>query len=153
MLQQAKRAVDDAQRGLETAKRNADEAAAGTITAAAQLNYLLAQLSPAERRLYDALTNIREAYKDTYRPITDLIIDSFTRSVEGVQRIMLMPDVISMARKTAEQIAESVEQHLRRLHHRPDDRAVPADRRGRPQEPQAAGRYCHQSWRVLHGYC
>ena len=114
-VEQAKRQVEDAadavekaQRGIQTAKRNAGEAAAGTQTAVATLNYLLAQLSPAERRLYDALKNIQDAYKATYRPITDLIIDSFTRSVEGVQRIMLMPEVISLARRTATQISSQL---------------------------------------------
>ena len=107
-IENAERAVAKAARGIETAKRNASEAAAGTQTAAATLNYLLAQLSPAERRLYTALQNIQEAYKKTYRPITDLIIDSFTRSVQGVQKIMLMPEVISMARRTAQQIARQM---------------------------------------------
>ena len=107
-IENAERAVAKAARGIETAKRNASEAAAGTQTAAATLNYMLAQLSPAERRLYTALQNIQEAYKKTYRPITDLIIDSFTRSVEGVQKIMLMPEVISMARRTAQQISRQL---------------------------------------------
>ena len=107
-IENAERAVAKAARGIETAKRNASEAAAGTQTAAATLNYLLSQLSPAERRLYTALTNIQEAYKKTYRPISDLIIDSFTRSVKGVQRIMLMPEVIQMARRTAQQIARQL---------------------------------------------
>ena len=107
-LEDAQRAAERASRGIETAKRNAAEAAAGTQTAAATLNYLLAQLSPAERRLYTALTNIQEAYRKTYRPITDLIIDSFTRSVKGVQRIMLMPEVIQMATRTARQISRQL---------------------------------------------
>ena len=107
-VQQAKRAVEDANRGVETAKRNAAEAAQGTITAAAQLNYLLAQLSPAERRLYNAITHIREAYKENYRGITDIIVNSFTRSVKGVEKIMLMPEVIKLATQTARQIGRQL---------------------------------------------
>jgi hypothetical protein len=100
-LEDAERAAQKASRGIETAKRNAGEAAAGTQTAAATLNYLLSQLSPAERKLYTALQNIQQAYKDTYRPITDIIINSFTRGVNRVAQIIQMPKVVDLARRTA----------------------------------------------------
>jgi len=103
-VQNSERAVTRATRGIETARRNAQEAVSGTQTAAANLNFLLSQLSPAERRLYEAIRRIQRTWKTAWTGpggIMDPIIDSFTRSVDRVNRIMQMPSVLQTARRLA----------------------------------------------------
>jgi hypothetical protein len=105
--QEAAEGVAKAARGLETAKRNASEAVAGTLTAQAQLDYLLSQLSPAERRLYTAVTNFQKLFRTAYRGITDNIIDSFTHGVNRATEVLRMPQVIAEARKLSKEIGKS----------------------------------------------
>ena len=59
------------------------------MTAAANLNFLLSQMSPAERKLYEALQSIYDTYKRIFQGegtggsgIYGVIINSFTRAVE-----------------------------------------------------------------------
>jgi hypothetical protein len=106
-LQDAQQGVARAQRGLETASRNAKEAVAGTLTAQAQLDFLLSQLSPAERRLFDAVTNIQKLFRTTYRGITDSIIDSFTYATNRATEILKQPKVLEEARKLSREIGKS----------------------------------------------
>jgi hypothetical protein len=104
----AKRQIDDAQRGLASAKRNAAEAAAGTETAAAKLNFLLANLTEGQRKLFDAVTKLQATYKKVFDPITDIIVGSFTRAVNRITDIIQMPKVIEEARKLATSISASI---------------------------------------------
>ena len=98
--------VTQAAQQLETARRNAQEAAEGTETAVAKLNFMLAQLSPAERRLYQGITNIQRLFREgVYRDITDVLINSFARSVEKISDIIQMPKVIQLAQRTARTLA------------------------------------------------
>ena len=105
-LEDAERAATRANRGIETAKRNAAEAATGTETAAAKLNYLLAQLSPAEKRLYNAMTRLQTLFREgVYRDITDVLVNSFARSIEKITKILERPDIINVARRLAQGMA------------------------------------------------
>lgn len=108
-VQDAERAVTRAQRGLETARRNATEAVAGTQTAAANLNYLLSQLSPAERKLYEAVRRVQTTWRTTWRDITDPIIGSFTSGVDRINQIMKMPSVLRTARSLSTEIADQLD--------------------------------------------
>jgi len=101
--------VQQAQQQLETAKRNATEAAAGTETAVAKLNFLIAQLSPAEKRLYEAVTRFQGLFREgVYREITDNLVNSFARSVEKITKIIQMPDVINLAKRTSKTLASTL---------------------------------------------
>jgi len=92
--------VEKARRGVEHAKRQSDQASAGAETAAAKLNFLLAQLSPAEKRLYNAITNIQKLFREgVFRDITDTLVNSFARSIEKITRILQRPDILNTARK------------------------------------------------------
>jgi hypothetical protein len=86
------------------------------MTAAANLNFLLSQLSPAERRLYEAGTHLYESYKKIFQGtgtggsgIYGVIIDSFTRAVEQVEKIMEMPKVISAVQGLANVIGTNID--------------------------------------------
>jgi hypothetical protein len=111
----AEKAVTRANRGLDEAASKADRAAGSTMTAAANLNFLLSQLSPAERRLYEAGTHLYDAYKKIFQGtgtggsgIYGVIIDSFTRAVEKVEKIMEMPKVIAGIQGLADVIGENI---------------------------------------------
>ena len=111
-VEDAERAVEKARRGIDTAKRHADEAAAGTQTAAAKLNFLLAQLSPAEKRLYDAMTRLQELFRTgVYRSITDNLVNSFARAVEKITQILERPDIINAAKR----LSMSLSRELNRI--------------------------------------
>jgi phage-related protein len=112
--------VVQAQQQLETAKRNAQEAAEGTETAVAKLNYLLSQLSPAERRLYEAVTNFQNLFRSgVYREITDNLVNSFARSVEKITKIIQMPEVVGLARRTSKTLADTMNSVFDRLTTKP----------------------------------
>jgi hypothetical protein len=115
-VEDAEKAVTKANRGLDQAADKADRAAGSTMTAAANLNFLLSQLSPAERRLYEAGTHLYESYKKIFQGtgtggsgIYGVIIDSFTRAVEQVEKIMEMPKVISAVQGLANVIGANID--------------------------------------------
>lgn len=107
----AERGVQRAQRGLDSARRSANQAVAGTQSATATLDFLLSRLSPAERRLYEALLRIRRTYQTFFTPITDIIISSFTRTVNRVNELMRMPGLIG----TATSLARSISTQLNKV--------------------------------------
>jgi hypothetical protein len=115
-VEDAEKAVTKANRGLDQAADKADRAAGSTMTAAANLNFLLSQLSPAERRLYEAGTHLYESYKKIFQGtgtggsgIYGVIIDAFTRAVEQVEKIMEMPKVISAVQGLANVIGANID--------------------------------------------
>lgn len=108
-LEQAKNAVDRAERSLAQAKRSASEAASGYLASAAALTYMLAQLSESERRLYRSIQRIRDTFKREFRPITDIIIDAFTRGVNTADRLLRRRDVIEAAKGMSTGIAAEID--------------------------------------------
>lgn len=84
---QATRALAEAENGL---------AAAGDGATASQdrLNYMLSQLSPAERRLVKSVGNIQDAYKKSFRGVSDIIIGEISNSVDIVAKLFKRNDLI-----------------------------------------------------------
>lgn len=110
-VKDAERAVKSAQRGLEDAKTSAVDAGGRVQTAAANLNFFLtAELTKAERRLYDSVVRIQQNYKRLFRPITDIIVDAFTGAVDRVDKVMQMPSVLATAHGLAKDIGASITQ-------------------------------------------
>jgi hypothetical protein len=109
-VKNARRAVEDAAESLEKANRAADAASGSINTAAQNLAFLLSQLSPAERALYDSVTRIRENYKRLWRPITDIIIDSFTTGLDRVNVLMQNPAVLNTARRMSTAIGTAIDE-------------------------------------------
>ena len=118
-VKDSQRAVEQAGRGLDQAGDKADRAAATTMTAAATLNYLLSQMSPAERKLYTAVERIHKHYQKIFigdkkkSGIYGTIISAFADAVNAVDRVMRMPKVIrtltSLAREIGRQIRKVTE--------------------------------------------
>ena len=102
-------AVEDASRALEKAQRNVDTTSGSIDTAAQNLAYLLSQLSPAERELYKSVTRIRNTYKELWRPVTDIIIESFTGAVDKINTVMQMPSVLATGKRVATAIGTSID--------------------------------------------
>jgi phage-related protein len=122
-VKQAAKSVDDAEKAVKRANRGLDQAeektarvASTTMTAAANLDFLLSQLSPAERRLYDAATSLYESYKKIFQGtgtggsgIYGVIIDAFARAVTKVESIMEMPKVIAGIQGLANVIGQNID--------------------------------------------
>ena len=122
-VQAATKSVDDAQKALEKANRGLDQAAdktdragSSTMTAAANLHFLLSQLSPAERKLYEALNATYDTYRKIFQGtgtkgsgIYGVIIDSFTRAVNEANKLMKMPDVVRTIQGLADSIGKAID--------------------------------------------
>lgn len=101
----AKRSLDDAGRAATLASARATTATADTFAAGDKLLFLLQQLSPAQLRLFVSLQRIKQDYKDLFTPITDILVDSFSRGVDTADRILKNPGFLNSARNLATQLA------------------------------------------------
>lgn len=107
-LDDANRGVGDAQRQLEAARRSALTAAADVGSARKTLDQLLAQLSPAEKGLYDALTKLLARYKTVFTGrggVLETIIGAFTFGVQRANVLLDDPKLIATARRLAGSIS------------------------------------------------
>lgn len=100
-IEEAKRALVDAQRAAEAARRGIKQAAQGAAVAgaaglasASKMDYMLKQLSGSERKLYQAITGLRDTYKKAFRPITDIMVDSFTLGAKRAEKVLKDPGLI-----------------------------------------------------------
>jgi hypothetical protein len=116
--EESERGITRAQRGLESARRQGVEAAGATVTAQANLQYLLSQLSPAERRLFEAVNRIQATYRRVFigegergSGILGIIITAFAGAVDRVNEIIQMPRVIS----TLENLATTISDQFTRI--------------------------------------
>lgn len=113
--EQAARALAQARRGMQEAAKDANDASTATVTAQRNLDFLLSKMSRSERALYEALISLQDNYKRLVRPITDIIIDSFTRTVERVERIMSDPRILGTLGNNARAIAGAIDRIGQRL--------------------------------------
>lgn len=108
-VQRAARGVEAARRNVREVARDAQNANAQTVAAQRNLDYLLSQLSDSERRLYGAILGIQEAYRKNLRPITDIIVDSFSRTLERIAGVMDDPGLLRSITRVAGAIAGAVD--------------------------------------------
>lgn len=108
-LEQAERSADRAQRALEQASRKAADAASGYLAANAALEFMLSQLTKAERRLYESIQRIRDTFRKNFRPITDIIINAFARGVDEGNKILKRSDILDAARGLAVAMARAMD--------------------------------------------
>ena len=104
-LADAQRAATQAQRSLDGAKRSADEAAVGVTAAAGKLNFLMGQLSAAERRLFQAVQRLQTVWRDFSQFATEPLINSFTRTINRIIELLQQPRIRNAARAMAETMA------------------------------------------------
>jgi hypothetical protein len=98
----AKRSEADAENSLTTAKKK-------QTAQQEQLQQALADLSPAERGLFNSIRRIRDIYKEQFRPITDIIVNSFSRAVDRVSILLRDPKIIKAAKGLSTNIAGAID--------------------------------------------
>lgn len=116
-LRRAHLAVADAERQEQKAVKNLAEArhdaahAADTETSAVdRLGAMLATLSPAERALYTSLLRLQETYKKAFRPITDIIIEAFTRAVDRVEKLLGDTKILAGFTKISKAVGRGIDE-------------------------------------------
>jgi len=104
-LRDAQRAAREAQRSLDGANRSATQAQEGVTAAAGKLNYLMSQLSGAERRLYQAILRLQTVWRDFAQFATEPLINAFTRTINRVIELLQDPRIRNAARGLATTMA------------------------------------------------
>jgi len=111
----ATRGLRDSVHGLAVARReerDAEKALTDVKTKGTaqqqQLQQALGDLSPAERKLFKSIQNIKKIYKDNFRPITDIIITAFSKAVDTIAPLLKDPKILSAAKSLATAIAGSI---------------------------------------------
>lgn len=113
---QAERSLRDSVRAVAVAKREEADAERGLTDARnkataqqEQLQQALGDLSPAEKRLFKSIQRIKDIYKKNFRPITDIIIDSFSRAIDTISVLLEDPKILNAAKGLATAISSSVD--------------------------------------------
>lgn len=107
------KAVADAQRNLADAHTQAAAAADDQSAAESALGYYLSQLSPAERRLFNAFMDFKKRFIKVTRPITDIIINAFTDGLGQVQKLLFNPQILSGFTTLARGLSDSIGQVIK----------------------------------------
>lgn len=107
-LEDARRAADRAERSLQNARRSAAASGAESLAAAGKLNYMMGELSHTERRMVKAIQNLREEWAKVMRPITDIILGSFIRTINRITTVIGRNDGIQAFTRMARGIATSI---------------------------------------------
>lgn len=120
-LREAQEALARSRRSNANAIRDINDAGAGTVAAARQLDFMQAQLSGAERRLVRSILNLRDTWKRVARPITDTIVESFTRGVDRAEKAIQRPTLIRAFQGLADEAGAQMDRATRFL---TGDRAI-----------------------------
>ena len=125
-LESSREALDDARRSAAQTRREVAAAGDDITSGANKLNFLMAQLSDAERRLFTAIQRLSRVWKDFSREVSAPLIDSFTGAVNGVVDLLRQPRILNAARGLSSAMAtqfdrvfaaftdnESIEQFIR----------------------------------------
>ena len=102
-------ALADAQRNLAQAQRSAASSADTQSAAQRNLAFFLNELSAAERQLFKQFMRIRERYDKVFRPITDIIIRSFSRGVSQAEKLIFSSGIVNGFRNLAVVLGNSLE--------------------------------------------
>lgn len=104
----AAKALADAQRDLASAQR--DTASAADTQSAAQRNlaFALSQLSSAEKKLYKQFITLKERFEKVFRPITDIIIGSFSKALSRVEKLIFNTRIVEGFRNLSTVIADQI---------------------------------------------
>lgn len=81
----------------------------GQIPGRQQLAAQLAQLSLPEKALYNSLIKLQGVYKKAFRPITDIIVGSFTTAVSRGTNVLKDPKILAAATGLAKAIGAGID--------------------------------------------
>lgn len=107
-LAEAEKQAARASRDLSSAQDDVAQATAGNTAQQDKLVFLLSQLSPAEKRLTNALISFKDTYKRAFRGVTDIIVDSFAVSVRRAQSILEDDRIIRSAASLARRLSSEM---------------------------------------------
>jgi hypothetical protein len=112
-LADATRQLSEAQKNLNQAQR-AGASSAGSLSAAqANLQFAMKDLSKAEKELMRTITGFQDRVGKAFRPITDVIIGSFSRAIKRVQGLLLDPSILSGFTKLGDEMSKSIDRITR----------------------------------------
>ena len=106
----ATKELEDATRSLSAAQKDAASSAMSQAGAASALATALAKLTPAQKRLFDAMMSLQTAAKRTMGRVQDSIIDGFTHAVKGAERVLRNADVQSAMGKLGDSMKKGIKQ-------------------------------------------
>lgn len=109
-LVDAQRSVVAAKRGIDAARESASKAAGDNLASAGKLNYMLANLDGAEKRLYGNIRKLQRDYKEAFRPITDNIVEAFSRTINRVDKLLGDKKLLKSFDGLSKEMATSVDQ-------------------------------------------
>lgn len=107
-IDQAARAAAEADRALERAGRTASVAGDQGLAAAGKLNFMLSQMSGAERKLYTQFTQFIDNVRTQGGKFTEPIINSVTHMVTRVNGALKNPLIANTATSLAQTIGSSM---------------------------------------------
>lgn len=120
-VQNAKEALKDAERGAERARRSLAQTGPEMTAAAGKLNFLMAQLSGAERELMRTLMRLQDAWRVFSQEATEPLIRAFTRGTNRVIELLGSPRIIGAARDLSQSMADQFD---RFFSHATSDRQI-----------------------------
>jgi hypothetical protein len=106
-LKQAKQQAGDAARELNKAKGAADIAAAGITAASGKLNFLIGQMSDAEKHLYNVLNGFQDQFRHVSQVITEPLINAFADAIGKIEKLMGDKKIVNAFRGLAGGLADS----------------------------------------------
>jgi hypothetical protein len=107
----AARGIASAQRQLQEARRDAGKAVDDVGSAQKQLQRLLGDLSPSERRLFEAIERVESRYKRVFTGrggVLESIIDSFTYGVNKADELLRDRRLVGEATKLSDAIGSEL---------------------------------------------
>ena len=125
-LEASQEALDDARRSAVQTRREVAAASTDLTSGANKLNFLMAQLSDAEKGLFQAVKRLQNVWREFSQEVSAPLIESFTGAVNGIVDLLGQPRILNAARSLSSAMAdqfdrifaaftdnESIEQFLR----------------------------------------
>jgi hypothetical protein len=104
---QAKKQLEEARRALDQARQAGDAAGQSVSAAAGKLNFLVGNLSRAEKRLFDALVVLQERWRKFAQQITGPLTNAFTFAVKRITNILGSKELIEVGKSTSKTLGDS----------------------------------------------
>jgi hypothetical protein len=104
----AVKAVASAQRNLADAHKSAATAAINQSAAERNLGFFLNELTKSERKLFNQFMGFRDRFEKASRPITDIIINAFSRGLTQVEKLLFSPEILGGFRTLAQGMSNSI---------------------------------------------
>jgi phage-related protein len=104
-LEKAKQGVGDAQRDVKKAQEGADIAAAGITAAAGKLDFLLSQMSGAEKELFKTLSRLQNEFRKASQYVTEPLIKAFNDALLKIEKLIGDKKILNAFRGLASEMA------------------------------------------------